>query len=175
MAIAAVLAIVAGSWAAYVNFSTPAIEKSITLTEVYRDFNSIDFVCENDVQFAKAIKDSFGQALLLVSPPGTKLLGWNYPGKDPALNAYTGTVLSEKTLVLLTEVDGKSVKVVIDRTRAERGREMGVPANVGIRKFRREVGKLVLYELSPFDGPRLLEGFYDPDRSPPPPSPAGAK
>lgn len=171
MAIAAVLALLVGSWAAYINITTPGFDKVITLGEVYRDFNSVDFVCENDAQFAKAIKDNFGQALLLVAPPGTKLLGWNYPGKDPALNAYTGTVISEKTLVLLTEVDGRSVKVVIDRTRAERGRQMGVPANAGFNKFRKEVGDLVLYELTSLDRPMLLDGFYDPDRSAPPAAP----
>ena len=63
----------------------------------------------------------------------------------------------------MARVHGQPVIVFVDRIRAEREQQQ-LPPNSELHLYRREVGKLVLYELSPLDRPYVLDSFYIPDK-----------
>lgn len=126
------------------------------------------WLCETDHEFAGSIFKSLGQGLLItIPPPGIKAKGLDF---CPSL--------SKNTMILLAEVESQPVVVFIDRLAADS--RPALPADSGLRLFRREVGALVLYEVTPLNEPRVLDLFYDPkmpeewyraDRPPPEPHP----
>ncbi len=115
-----------------------------------------EFVCTTDEAFAKAVRDQFGQALVARAADGLALLGWAYG------NQYEGRVVGFRSLVLLTRVDGEPVVVLMDR--ASEDRSLSVPAGSGLRLFRKRIGDLVCYEITPREKARVLDLLYDPDR-----------
>jgi hypothetical protein len=63
-------------------------------------------------------------------------------------------------------INGQKVIVFIDRASADTTpQKLGNPA---LNLFRREVGTLVLYELTPLDRSYVLDLFYDPSPATPP-------
>jgi hypothetical protein len=117
--------------------------------ELERGFRPL-WLCETDHEFASAIFKSLGQGLLITIPPAEiKAKGLSYL---PAL--------SKDTMILLAEVETQPVVVFIDRLAADS--RPTLPPESGLRLFRREVGALVLYEVTPLGEPRVLELFYDP-------------
>ncbi len=70
------------------------------------------------------------------------------------------TSITPFTIVLLARVEGKPVVVFADRIAKDPGQN--VPASSGLHLFKREVGKLALYEVTPLEAPRLLDLFYQP-------------
>jgi hypothetical protein len=117
--------------------------------EIKKGFRPL-WLCETDHQFASSIFRSLGQGLLIsLPPPGIKAKGLSY---CPSL--------SENTMILLAEVESHPVVVFIDRLAADS--RPSLPGDSGLRLFRREVGTLVLYEVTPLSEPRVLELFYDP-------------
>lgn len=117
--------------------------------EIKKGFRPL-WLCETDHQFASSIFRSLGQGLLISIPPaGIKPMGLSY---CPSL--------SKDTMILLAEVESRPVVVFIDRLSAD-GRPT-LPGDSGLRLFRREIGTLVLYEVTPLSEPRVLDLFYDP-------------
>ena len=131
------------------------------LEQVYQDDLAAGFeplwVCETDHEFARTFAQRLGQPLLMAQGPASiQALGLSYA------NAISGG-----TTYLLAKVDGESVLVFVDRV----DRDPGQAVTSGkLHLHRRELGELVLYELSPFDQPRVFDLFYVPDEVPPPPS-----
>ncbi len=79
--------------------------------------------------------------------------------------------LSRYTTTMLARVDGQPVMVFVDRREND---EQIVPPDpkTGLHLFRKELGDLVLYELTPFAEPRVMEYLY-PAAVPPAMSPLG--
>ncbi len=122
---------------------------------VYRDEIGAGFqprwVCETDEEFADTFGDRFGQKLLLAPlPDEIQAVGLSY--------AHT---LTRRTIHLLAQVQGQPVLVFVDQP--GRGGAAAMTQAGGLSLHHRRLGRLVLYELSPFDEPLLLGGFYDPD------------
>lgn len=65
--------------------------------------------------------------------------------------------LSAKTTTLLCRVEGSPVMVFVDSKQDDCKRVGKLDA--GLYSFRREIGSVVLYELSPFDAPRISNLF----------------
>lgn len=110
-----------------------------------------DFQCANELEFAASVWRKTDQALLLPSdlPSDVKLLGW---ARCPCM--------SVGTLMLLTRVEGRDVALFFDHQgNADRAGAISDPA---LHLHRRDFGPAVIYELSPFDKPRVLELLYDP-------------
>lgn len=110
------------------------------------------WACETDEEFERAVRERFDEpALLPLSTPGVEIVGW----------AYGTPVLSNKTATLLTRVEGREVLVLIDR--AERDvnlRRAGETIGLApVRLFRRRLGGLVLYEVTPLDVARVIPAF----------------
>jgi hypothetical protein len=101
-------------------------------------------VCTTGPEFAKWVKDYYGQALYPADDhPGVEFVGWNY-----------GRAVSPSSGVLLAKVDGKEVIVVVDRKAREKSPLP--PARSGLHSFRQEYGSLVLYEVTPLDYQAIL-------------------
>ena len=126
-----------------------------SLEKVYHDTVAGGFkpnwVCKNDREFKAAFQRRLGQALLLPPPP---------PGVAWAGLDYSNSI-TPQTMFLLTWVRGKEVIVFADRNEFDKGQSL--PPESGLHLFRRQVGKLVLYECTPYDQPSVLEEFYIPD------------
>jgi len=148
----------------YVNLTSPPSVNLIGPEEVYakmqaRQFEP-EFVCTTDEEFARTVKEKFGQPLLVAATPEIQLVGWGYG------NAYAGRIVGENTLVLITKVGETPVLMFMDK--ASNDRSIDAPAESGLKVFRRKVGSMVLYEVTPLDEPKLLERTYNPDKSSPP-------
>lgn len=103
-------------------------------------------ICTDDAQFAEWVDSKYGQVLRPKADRGDiQLVGWSYA---KVVTAYSG--------VLLARAGGHEVLVIMDRADREEGRPWG-HAGPGLRVFRRQMGKLVLYEVTPLDSPRVTE------------------
>ena len=147
--IAACIAIVSGVLVAGQKYS-PFAPHATSPDQLYALLQSDGFKarvsCSPEV-FPERMERVIGVPLALAAiPAGFDLLGWTYP-------RYFGEpVLSEDELVLMARVDGQDVAVVIDHDDQARR----LRADDGLKVHRRELSGLVLFEISPFDTPRVL-------------------
>ncbi len=127
-----------------------------TFETVYRDELADgfapDWVCESDEIFAQTFQKQLGQPLLLAQlPPGDAMVGLAYCNS-----------LSRRTIHMLARAGHASVLVFVDKIDFDA--RPTVAAESGLNLFRRELGTLVLYELTPLPAPRFLDAFYIPAR-----------
>lgn len=164
IAVAALLAMTAaGLWGVWSNYGpqpTPTLLVSAArIYELQRDRGfKPEWVCTTEKEFAKAVKDHVGQPLVVTAAQNVAIVGWAYPQEG-----YAGqeVALSRKTMILLTRVDDDPVIVLIDRV--SRDRDINSPPDPTLHVYRRVVGDLVLYEVSPREKPALLDRFGIPD------------
>lgn len=148
---AAVLLTAAGLWSALIFVSAGDIEPLATVYARQIDNGFVPgWVCENDEQFAQSFDDQFQQPLLLAAASGVEPLGLTY-----------NYALGARTVMLLARVEGEPVIVFAGPTRL-----INEPPRAGSRRlnlFERQIGSVKLFELTPFDEPRLLPDFYTPE------------
>lgn len=100
------------------------------------------WVCQSDDYFVSAVRRKLGASLLIpADSPGVALVGWNDAGQA------AGLPLGETTIALLADAGPDHVLVLMDR--AANDRPLSLPASSPLHLFRREVGPLVLYEITP--------------------------
>lgn len=109
------------------------------------------WVCKDDREFATTFWKRFDQGLLL---------GDLSPGAAAAGIAY-GNVITERTLFVLARVGETKVIVFVDRAENDTGQT--VSPGRDLQLFKRQVGNLVLYELTPLTQPHFLDSFYEPE------------
>lgn len=158
VAAAACLAILGSGGAAYWWYVLGVRAPRRQPAEIYLALSAAGFepswVCTTDEEFVETVRGFYGQGTLLpMDAPGIDVLGW----------AYGTPVLSGRTATLLTRVDGREVLVLIDAADQDvnlrrAGSAPGVPA---LRLFKRRIGGIVLYEVTPLDEPRVLPEFVD--------------
>ncbi len=134
----------------------PAPPQPVTMQAYYAEAVASGFepgwVCETDEQFAGTFDYRFGQPMLTGAlPSDVELLGLGY-----------ARVLSRRTVTVFARVRGEPVLLFVDRATAAPPTE---PLAEGLRRFRRELGDVAIYEVSPHDEPRLLEHFYVVERN----------
>jgi hypothetical protein len=69
--------------------------------------------------------------------------------------AYLGG-MSPHTTAMLARVDQSPVLVFVDRLERDQPQAMPEPSS-GLRLFRKQLGELVLYELTPLTAPRVMD------------------
>jgi hypothetical protein len=69
--------------------------------------------------------------------------------------------ITRDTVCMVGSADATS-RIVVFIDRLEKDTQPVLPAESGLHLFRRELGQLVLYEVSPKDHPILLDWFYIP-------------
>ncbi len=161
--VAALIAIGAGAaWQAWDYFKPGTVvyppKPHRTLVQQYQETINAgfkpDWVCETEEEFANTFRKRLRQKLLLGQlPSGAAALGISHCN-----------TISRRSLMLLARVEGKEVIVFVDRVDRDSSQED--PKIAGLNLFNRQVGKLILYELTPMAKPILLEHFYDPQAQP---------
>lgn len=119
------------------------------LVDVYRETVSTGFQpyydCRDPERFAQVFQERQGLALKLAQlPADRRMLGLSYPGG-----------LSRLTTGMLCEVNGQPVMVFIDRLGDDV--KQGDHALDGLHVFRQVLESLVLYEVTPWNEPRMLD------------------
>lgn len=137
LAAALLLAVLGGWWL----WMRPATGPDV-LTPLYREVVAAGFkpetVCTDDAEFANWCRGYFRQVISPSShPAGLELVGWN-----------TTTTIGPVTGVLLARVDGEPVIVVMNRSDRQNVRPP-VEARDSLHIFRRRLGDVVLYEVTP--------------------------
>jgi hypothetical protein len=111
-----------------------------------------EWVCRDDQEFATTFYRRFYQGMLMAQAPNVTCVGISYSNSI--------TPLTTHLLVDVGEADKKARAVVfVDLKQKDKGQS--VPPDTGLKLYRRELGKLVLYELSPLDEPRALALFHE--------------
>lgn len=118
------------------------------------------YKCETDELFAQAVKNRLGESILIpLETPGVEIIGWNYG------NEGEGFPMDRNSMILLTRVHaddgdattqderGTGVIVVFAPASADRGWTLSDPR---LHMFRRQIGKVVMYEISPLAKPTVL-------------------
>ena len=128
----------------------PIYDPNMPLASIYETTIAEGFkpawVCEDDREFASTFQKRQGQGLLLAKlPDGSKMEGLTYVG---GMSRYTTTMLAR--------VDGLPVMVFVDRAEADPHPALSCGSEE-LHLFRKELGPLVLYELTPLDQPRVME------------------
>jgi hypothetical protein len=163
LTLAAAAAVLAIGVAIKLNLPPPAPVFNTLLERTYSTFESTDFtpewVCETDEEFAAAVRDRLGQPMLVgADAAGIELLGWAYTEET---SGYGDTIISDDSMILLTRVEGQGVMVIVDRVEDER-EPMTIGDHLGLSLFRRVLGDLVLYEVTPRDEPSVVGLAYTP-------------
>ncbi|GMU21089.1 MAG: hypothetical protein AMXMBFR13_11830 [Phycisphaerae bacterium] len=160
LAVAAVVALlIAGGWLGWTVWRESAgtdgdLQPWRSVVAVYRQEAGREFQADWECppeEFAFTFSYRFGQPLLLAALP---------PGVESRGLAYTNT-LTPMTVYHVAVVDGQGVLTFVDRAQAV-GDAPTVPPDSGLRVFQRQLGDLVLYEVTPLDQARLLQLFYVP-------------
>ncbi|RIK61764.1 MAG: hypothetical protein DCC65_18470 [Planctomycetota bacterium] len=166
-AIAAALLLLAGggwwTWLSMQDAGAPTLQivkkpeaTSRSLYEVFADTVRQGFkpvwVCENDKQFFQTTYERFGHGLMLAAtlPKDHKALGWSY-----------GISISPTSAYLLCEANGRRSIVFIDKL--ERDKVARIDTQGDLSLHRREIGEMVLYEVTESSRPQMLEYFYEKD------------
>jgi len=150
----------------------PAAHRPVAMdepAEVYRKLEAGGFepvyLCEDDEAFIEYTRDRFEEPFLVRSSRGVALTGWD---RVRVLSTYTGA--------LMAKVDGRDVVVLVDVARADR--ELAPPGDSGLRLHRRQIGGLVLYEITPDETPAILPLVHQPEdigRRPDASAPSGSQ
>lgn len=106
----------------------------------------IEWVCKDDAELARYTRERLGQAWTIAPDPDLTLVGWAYT--DRLMN-------SGYSNVLYARYGGRPIAVVADTLEADPG--LREPADKSVHLFRREIGPLVVYEISPIDRPVVLD------------------
>jgi hypothetical protein len=109
-----------------------------------------EWKCEDDQEFMRSFRHQLFQPLILMTPP---------PGHSMGGLGYAN-ILSRYSMYMLAHVGEDRVVVFVDRVDADRN--LPALSDPRLKRFRREVGELVLYEVTPLDEPRFLELFQIP-------------
>jgi len=135
---------------------TPRYNPNLPLATIYETQVAAGFQpkwhCDDDREFASTFLTRQGQGLLLAAmPEGSKMAGLTYCG---GISRYTTTMLAR--------VGDAPVMVFVDRISADT--HLRLPAGeTRLHLFRKELGSLVLYELTPLDQPRVMDYLYQAD------------
>lgn len=175
VAAAAVIALlVAGGWLVYDTLvPTSRYDPDLAFASPAEIYGALaergwepEWVCEDDAEFAQAVLDRLGQPLLVTPSEDVVVAGWAYS------NGYGTRVLSRKTMLLLTEVEGEHVVVAIDRARHDCDLSSDERGGLHIHGPH-VIGELLLWEISPRPEAGVLGRFYEPETMPEPEAPEG--
>lgn len=161
--VAAVLVLGVGGWWAWLMWQdneAPILQQKAdlvkqTVGEVYESLVAGGFkprwACKDEKDFVSTFQMKLGQGLVFeAAPAGVAMVGLSY-----------ADCLSASGVVFLADVKGEKVIVIADRLGNDTKPKL--PDGSKLHLFRRRVGRLVLYEVSPLDKKSLLDYFHKKD------------
>jgi len=108
-----------------------------------------DWECKTQSEFASYFASGFNQPLMMKDvPAGVASIGLKYTG---GITPYT--------IAYMAKVNDQPVMVFADKAKHDAGQKLTDPK---LKIFERKIGKLVLYEVTPLNEPKLLDLFYQP-------------
>jgi hypothetical protein len=120
--------------------------------QVWANMEKASFVpswrCENEKVFREYLNAKLGESFAIDESESLRVVGWGYAAD------YKFYPISKQTLTLINKVGDQHAVVLIDK--AEHDRELTVPPESGLHLFKKRVGNLVLYEMSPLPEPHVL-------------------
>jgi hypothetical protein len=147
LAIAAILALAVGIGLYVLSRPTAPSPASAYQRLVSTGFKPT-WVCETDDEFVEFARKRTGHPFLIpMATPGVQVVGWSYPPREEH------GILSGLSAYILTRVEGREVVVIADAKARDRALALDGPR---LHLHRRELGGVVLYEVSPFDQPRVI-------------------
>lgn len=93
--------------------------------------------CDDDAEFARYTTELYGESFLVPESDRMRVIGW----------AYGREVAGMDSGIILCRVDNAPVVVLVGRREADR--PIAVPPTSGLTAHRRELGEVVMYELTP--------------------------
>lgn len=131
--------------------SPPGYPESMSIAQAYVEEVESGYheswQCRDTREFVTYVWQSLGSGLAFA----------DLPASIKALGLDGCNCISLNTVYLLTTVDGERVIVFIDRKDAKA--DLSDISDVGLQAFRRDVGELTLYEVTPLEKPHVLEYF----------------
>lgn len=130
--------------------SQPTRAESLYTAQIDSGFQP-GWVCDTDFEFARWTNNRLRQPLVPADPmpEGVTTLGWSFvQGSSP---------LSDRAAIMLAS--SHSAKVLVLADRLESDRRVRVSRDSGLHVHRRELGPLVLYEISPLESPTALNAI----------------
>lgn len=103
------------------------------------------WTCQSDDEFVQYTREHTGEPWRIACPDNLKLVGWTYIPNE----------LTENTTVLLASLDQQKIAVLAGEARFDRG--VNLPANSNLHIFRKQVGDVVFYEISPRCKPSVVQ------------------
>lgn len=173
-AIAAVLFVGGLAWYGVIRPSLPppvrppAPEQFIAAETVYNLMRNKQFEpewrCETDAEFIEAVEDRLGApALVQEDLPALAVVGWAYT--DTGIYRIPN-IITSRTMILICRLDENDV-VLVFVDRLDRDRPPKRRSESDLNLFRRELGDLVLYELTPRDAAEVIDRFTIPESAAP--------
>lgn len=108
------------------------------------------WVCSDEGEFVDTFAKRLRQGLRFVPTEGLAMIGLDY-----------ANTMSEFSITFLGQAQGQNVLVTIDRASLDKG--LSLPEGCNLHLFKRVIGKLVLYEITPLNEMQLLEHFEQAD------------
>jgi hypothetical protein len=138
----------AGGWLAYLHFTAaPPADNPLTFAEVFqRQVHAVPNGTVDRSQVESLASETLGYAIRMKTPPANVKF----------VSMSQAHVMSPRTFVLQARVEGQDMLLLADRACEDVQAEA---RSCGMHQFRREVGGVVFYELSPFDKPMLLNSY----------------
>lgn len=122
----------------------------VCMQSVEEQWDAPKWTCKDETEFARFTKEKFGQAWTIPPVEGLRLVGWTYTERLTN-NRYAN--------VLMADYQGKHIALVVDQKQFDR--HVSTPADHSLYAHRMggcsQSHTLVMYELSPFDKPVLLQ------------------
>jgi hypothetical protein len=143
----AAAAVVAVASAAVVSL----IPRTTPLEEVYRRQVALGFspdvTCTSIPAFGKWLEDNYGSRIAPDQErPNIEYAGWSY---SRTISGYTG--------LLLAKVEGRQVLVVLDKQAEVAAHPLRPEAGKDLKVFRRDLGGLVFFEITPLDHSVIID------------------
>lgn len=138
----------------YNSYATMAYDPNLPLSAIYERSVANGFlpgwVCNDPHEFASTFFSRQGQGLLLASdmPAVTKMEGLTYCGG-----------ISPNTTTMFARTDGQPIMVFVDRASSDTHPELP-KTETKLHLFRKELGPLVMYELTPLDHATVMDYLY---------------
>jgi hypothetical protein len=129
-------AALARPWAMLLGPGRSDVAANVAYRELVKGGLTPIWVCGSDEEFGKYTREKLGAALTITPRTGLELVGWT----------YAGGLLDSSAQVLMCRADGKPVIVVMGKKADDRS--MHADAGSGVTIHRREMGDVVMYEVS---------------------------
>jgi len=141
----AALAALTRPWAGWFGPERSDVAANVTYGELVKGGLKPIWVCGSEDEFKKYTHQKLGAPLIVTPKPGLDLVGWT----------YASGLLDSSAEILMCRADGNPVIVVMGKKSEDR--RLYADVGSGIHIHRKQLGDVVMYELSKNDQPIVID------------------